>query len=70
MKVFKERVVHPHESFRFMHMKLDRLNGERHRHPQAELTWVAQGSGLRFVGGSAAAVRPQKLSESFGIDPS
>jgi AraC-like DNA-binding protein/quercetin dioxygenase-like cupin family protein len=54
MKVIKERVVHPHESFRFMHMKLDRLNGERHRHPQAELTWVAQGSGLRFVGGSAA----------------
>ena len=54
MKVFKERVVHPHESFRFMHMKLDCLNGERHRHSQAELTWVAQGAGLRFVGGSAA----------------
>ena len=54
MKVIKERVVHPHESFRFMHMKLDSLNGERHRHPQAELTWVSQGAGLRFVGGSAA----------------
>ena len=54
MKVFKERVVHPHESFRFMHMKLERFNGERHRHPQAELTWVVQGAGVRFVGDSAA----------------
>jgi AraC-like DNA-binding protein len=54
MKVIKERVVHPHESFRFMHMKLDCLNGERHRHSQAELTWVAKGTGIRFVGASAA----------------
>jgi AraC-like DNA-binding protein len=54
MKVIKERVVHPHESFRFMHMKLNALNGERHRHSQAELTWVSQGSGVRFVGASAA----------------
>lgn len=46
--------MHPHESFRFMHMKLDSLKGERHRHPQAELTWVSQGAGLRFVGGSAS----------------
>lgn len=55
MKVFKERVVHPHESFRFMHMRLERFNGERHRHTQAELTWVAQGAGVRFVGDSAAS---------------
>lgn len=54
MKVIQERVVHPHQSFRFMHMTLSRFNGERHRHPQAELTWVAQGAGVRFVGDSAA----------------
>jgi AraC-like DNA-binding protein/quercetin dioxygenase-like cupin family protein len=54
MKVYKERVVHPNESFRFMHMRLDRFNGERHRHTQAELTWVSQGAGVRFVGDSAA----------------
>ena len=55
MKAIKERVVHPHESFRFMHMTLERFNGERHRHPQVELTWVIQGAGVRFVGDSAAA---------------
>lgn len=54
MKVFKERIVHPHESFRFMHMTLASFNGERHRHPQAELTWVVQGAGVRFVGDNAA----------------
>lgn len=54
LKVIQERVFHPHQSFRFMHMTLQRFNGERHRHPQAELTWVAQGAGVRFVGDSAA----------------
>lgn len=37
-----------------MHMTLERFNGERHRHPQAEITWVVQGAGVRFVGDSAA----------------
>lgn len=54
IKVIQERVVHPHQSFRFMHMTLQRFNGARHRHPQAELTWVAQGAGVRFVGDSVA----------------
>ncbi len=58
MKVFKERVVHPDESFRSIHMVLDCFDASRHRHPQAELTWIVRGVGVRFVGDSAAPFEP------------
>ena len=61
MKVFKERVVHPHESFRSIHMVLECFDAARHRHPQAELTWIVQGAGVRFVGDSAAPFEPGDL---------
>jgi AraC-like DNA-binding protein len=54
MKVFKERVVHPNESFRVIHMVLDSFDAERHRHSQAGLTWIVRGAGVRFVGDNAA----------------
>ena len=54
MKVFQERVIHPDESFRAIHMVLACFDAARHRHPQAELTWIVQGAGVRFVGDSAA----------------
>lgn len=44
-----------------MHMKLEYFNGQRHRHPQAELTWVVQGAGVRFVGDSAAPFEADDL---------
>ena len=61
MKVFKERVVHPDESFRAIHMVLACFDAARHRHPQAELTWIVQGAGVRFVGDSAAPFEPGDL---------
>lgn len=42
-------------------MVLDCFDAERHRHPQAELTWIVQGAGVRFVGDSAAPFEPGDL---------
>jgi AraC-like DNA-binding protein/mannose-6-phosphate isomerase-like protein (cupin superfamily) len=61
MRVIQERVVHPDASFRFMHLALEQFNGERHRHPQVELTWIVRGGGVRFVGDNAAPFEPGDL---------
>ncbi len=50
MKVIEEPVHHPGGSFRFLALELRAFGGGRHRHAQAELTWVERGQGLRFVG--------------------
>lgn len=50
MRVIEEPVHHPEASFRFLALSLRAFGGERHRHAQAELTWVERGHGLRFVG--------------------
>lgn len=57
MKVTKERVLHPDQSFRYLHFSVDAFRGEMHRHPQLELTWVERGSGLRYVADSAVPFR-------------
>lgn len=50
MKVSEESIHHPEASFRFLALELRAFGGARHRHAQAELTWVQRGHGLRFVG--------------------
>jgi len=50
VKVIEEPVHHPEASFRFLALELRAFGGARHRHAQAELTWVQRGHGLRFVG--------------------
>lgn len=50
MKVIEEPVHHPGGSFRFLALELRAFGGGRHRHAQAELTWIERGQGLRFVG--------------------
>jgi AraC-like DNA-binding protein len=53
MRVKEEHVTHPDASFRYLALELRAFGGERHRHDQAELTWVVRGHGVRFVGDSA-----------------
>ena len=53
MRVNEEHVTHPDASFRYLALQLRAFDGERHRHDQAELTWVVRGHGVRFVGDSA-----------------
>lgn len=53
MRVNEEHVTHPDTAFRFLAMELRAFGGPRHRHDQAELTWVRRGRGVRFVGDSA-----------------
>lgn len=53
MRVSEEHVTHPDTAFRFLRLELRAFGGPRHRHDQAELTWVVRGRGVRFVGDSA-----------------
>ena len=53
MRVNEEHVTHPDCAFRYLKLELPGFGGPRHRHAQAELTWVQQGQGVRFVGDSA-----------------
>jgi AraC-like DNA-binding protein len=54
MKVVRERVTHPDQSFRYLRFETPRFEGEPHRHRHMELTWIEAGAGLRFVGDSVA----------------
>jgi AraC-like DNA-binding protein len=54
MRVTKEHVTHPDQSFRFLRFEVDAFRAERHRHRQLELTWIERGVGLRYVGDSVA----------------
>ena len=54
MKVAREHVSHPDQSFRFLRFETPRFEGEPHRHRHLELTWIEAGAGLRFVGDSVA----------------
>lgn len=54
MKVAREHVRHPDQSFRFLRFETPRFEGEPHRHRHLELTWIEAGAGLRFVGDSVA----------------
>jgi AraC-like DNA-binding protein len=54
MRVFRERINHPHQAFRFQHFETDAFRTEPHRHDHLELTWIEAGEGVRFVGDSAA----------------
>lgn len=53
MRVNEEHVTHPDTAFRYLALNLRAFGGPRHRHDQAELTWVLRGQGVRFVGDSA-----------------
>lgn len=61
MNFVQEHITHPHQSFRVLRLELDAFRGVRHRHRQLELTWIEQGSGLRFVGDSVQAFGPGDL---------
>lgn len=52
MRISRERVVHPQESLRCLHLELDAFRSGLHRHGHAELTWIERGQGLRWVGDS------------------
>jgi AraC-like DNA-binding protein len=52
MRVSEEHVTHPDAAFRYLRLELQGFGGARHRHGQAELTWVERGHGVRFVGDS------------------
>lgn len=52
MKYIEEHIAHPDESLRVMRLTLDSFRTARHRHRHLELTWIEQGSGLRFVAGN------------------
>jgi AraC-like DNA-binding protein len=53
MRVSEEHVTHPDTAFRYLALDLRAFGGPRHRHDEAELTWVVRGHGVRFVGDSA-----------------
>lgn len=53
MKVAREHVTHPDQSFRFLRFETAGFHGAPHRHRHLELTWIEAGAGLRFVGDSA-----------------
>jgi AraC-like DNA-binding protein len=55
MRAVKERIHHPSQSFRLTRFELNGFNLQLHCHPQWELTWIEQGSGIRFVAGTAQA---------------
>lgn len=52
MRISEEHIVHPGAAFRFLNLDVNVLDAVRHRHRHVELTWVEQGTGLRFVGDS------------------
>ena len=52
MRISRERVVHPQESLRCLHLELNAFRAGLHRHGHAELTWIERGQGLRWVGDS------------------
>jgi AraC-like DNA-binding protein len=54
MKVQLEQVSHREQSFRVLQLELRAFEGAWHRHPQAELTWIESGQGLRFIGDDVA----------------
>ena len=54
MKVQLEQVSHREQSFRVLQLELRAFQGAWHRHPQAELTWIESGQGLRFIGDDVA----------------
>jgi AraC-like DNA-binding protein/mannose-6-phosphate isomerase-like protein (cupin superfamily) len=54
VKVIREHVTHPDQSFRFLRFETTRFEGAPHRHHHLELTWIEAGAGLRFVGDSVA----------------
>ena len=54
MKVVKEHVQHPDQSFRLLRFELGAFGLERHRHSHWELTWIERGSGVRLVSENAS----------------
>lgn len=54
MKAIRESIVHSyHHSFTINEFKLDYFDSPWHFHPEFELTYIASGTGTRFIGDSA-----------------
>lgn len=66
MNFVQEHITHPDQSYRVLRLALDAFRGARHRHRQFELTWIEQGTGLRFVGDS---VQPYEAGDLVLIGP-
>lgn len=54
MKVAREHIAHPFQSYRLLRLELPAFDNPRHRHAHLELTWIEQGAGTRFVGSHVA----------------
>ena len=62
MKVVQEAIPHADaQTLRVLDLRLDAFAGPVHAHPVLELTRIAQGSGLRFVGDSVEPFQPGDL---------
>lgn len=61
MNFVQEHITHPEQSYRVLRLELQAFRGARHRHRQFELTWIEQGTGLRFVGDSVQPYEPGDL---------
>jgi AraC-like DNA-binding protein len=54
VRVAKEHVTYPGQSFRYLRIESAAFRGVRHQHRQLELTWIERGTGMRFVGDNVA----------------
>jgi len=61
MKIIQEQISHPAQSFSLLRLEQDAFAYQRHRHAHLELTWIEQGSGMRFMGNHVGPFGPGDL---------
>ena len=61
MNVIQERVLHPDQCYRWLHLVLGAFRAPLHRHRHIELTWIERSAGMRMVGDSVEAFSGQDM---------